>query len=199
MKLLGALVRGEPALPGVAGALEELRKELRRVRELEGEVGEFLRRAGLLDPQDTPGCPGTRRLGHSPLPELREEDRESLRRLGMPDFPRGTFRRLLDEEVELPLREGIRRVRLCGLSVALDPELPEGVELEISYELDGRYFSGGEVEGVLDLPALRALSPHAKALLELATERLRAYARRLREFKRRLISEYHRRILLRDL
>ena len=198
MKLLGALVKGEPALPEVAGALKELRKELGRVRELEGEIGELLRRAGLLDPRDIPGCPGTLRL-QSPLPSLREEDRESLRLLGMPDFPRGTFRRLLDEEVELALREGIRRVRLCGLSVTLDPELPEGLELEISYELDGRYFSGRGVEGVLDLPALCALSPHAKVLLELATEHLRAYARGLREFKQRVLSEYHRWILLRDL
>jgi len=191
-RLLEALVKGVPALPEVAEALGELRGKLRRVRELEGEIGELLRKVGLLD-GDPFACPGSRRS------ELREEEREILRKLGMPDFPRGPFRRALDGEAELALREGMRKVRLCWLSATLDPELPEGVELEISYELDGRCFSGVEIEGVLDLPVLRTLSPHVRVLLELATERLWEYERELREFKRRVLSEYPRWILLRDL
>jgi hypothetical protein len=191
-RLLEALVKGSSALPEVAEALGELRGKLRRVRELEGEIGELLRKVGLLD-GDPFACPGSRR------PELREEERETLRKLGMPDFPRGPFRRTLEGEAELALREGMRKVRLCWLSATLDPELPEGVELEISYELDGRHFSRVEIEGVLDLPVLRTLSPHVRVLLWLATERLWEYECELREFKRRVLSEYPRWILLRDL
>jgi hypothetical protein len=56
-----------------------------------------------------------------------------------------------------------------------------------------------EIEGVLDLPVLRTLSPHVRVLLWLATERLWEYECELREFKRRVLSEYPRWILLRDL
>jgi hypothetical protein len=117
---------------------------------------------------------------------------ETAERLDIPDPPPSSLSKALDLEVELPLEEGLRPVRLRELSLH-----PEEGKLRLSCE-------GGKqlevrVHELSDLPLLLPVLEKAKELMSEAVRAYREYLSRLEAYKGRLISEYSRKILVGDL
>jgi hypothetical protein len=118
---------------------------------------------------------------------------ENAKRLDIPNPPSSSLSKALDLEVELPLGEGLRLVRLRELSLH-----PEEGQLRLRYEA-----GGGQAEipirEISDLPLLLPVLEQAKELMGEAIGIYWEHLARLEEYKRRLISNHPREILMRDL
>jgi len=193
--------------------VQELRGEMERARNLEGEVSQmlnerrreeverlfkFLENAMLSDLRPpTYVSKATVRVlvGHlmyllcrrkDALTVLRELARsgEELRRLidfaeslGIPDPP-GPPSARPDLEVELPLLDGVKPVRIKEISFR------DG-RLWLRYE-NGAELSEREIKTLLDLPLLAPVYQHVKGLLERAMEEYRKYQSELEGLKARI-------------
>jgi hypothetical protein len=121
---------------------------------------------------------------------------EALETLELPEPPPTTFSRDLDLEAELPLQEGIRRVRVVRVSLSVREDDPR--ELLIEFESKGK-ISGKAISCLLDLPFLMPVQKEVMGLIEEATGRYEQYARELEAFARRFAPEHSREILMASL
>jgi len=117
---------------------------------------------------------------------------ETAERLDIPDPPPSSFSKALDLEVELPLGEGLRLVRLRGLS--LHPE-----EGRLTLSCEGGKQLEVRVHEISDLPLLLPVFEQVRELVREAVGIYREYLSRLDEYKGRLISNHSRKILMGDL
>jgi hypothetical protein len=227
-ELIEAFKREAGRFEEFRNSLEELKEVVRSCRHAEGEIGELIEKslgispmflflfvqdlmlkafegdrdfvskaAGILEFWEehfrSAGHVKTRLLrgikeGHKLVDRLLE----NAERLDIPNPPSSSLSKALDLEVELPLENGLRLVRLRELS--LHPE--EGrlmLSCEGGKELEVR------VHELSDLPLLLPVLEQAKELMSEAVGIYREYLARLEEYKRRLISNHPREILMRDL
>jgi hypothetical protein len=132
------------------------------------------------------------------LREMREDHKlvagllETAERLDIPDPPPSSLSKALDLEVELPLGEGLRLVRLRELS--LHPE-----EGRLTLSCEGGKQLEVRVHEISDLPLLLPVFEEAKELMREAVGIYREYLSRLEEYKGGLISNHSRKILMGDL
>jgi hypothetical protein len=117
---------------------------------------------------------------------------ETAERLDIPNPPPSSLSKALDLEVELPLGEGLRLVRLRELS--LHPE-----EGRLTLSCEGAKQLEVRVHEISDLPLLLPIFEQAKELMREAVGIYREYLSKLEEYKGRLISNHSRKILMGDL
>jgi hypothetical protein len=188
-RLLGAYRREMGRFEDFRGKVGELRRVMELGEGLKAEIWSLLRRTEVgklleeLDPVFTllEGSRSVDTLALLRSPELRRL-LELVEHLGVPEPP--ALIRTLDLEAELPLPEGLRRVRIRGLDLARG-------EFQILYEL-GADAQERKIETPLDLPFLLAVYPQAMEFLDEATRQYRAYLSELEKLRNRLISEHSR-------
>jgi hypothetical protein len=200
-----------------------LQAEVRRVRELEGEVEQILEKAKIFEsgaffdfvqeaikfsPEDLHLF--LRHRYHYPrqvsVNILRAIKRwenylESLlkvcRGLHLPEPPPMFLRKPVEREMELPLGQEIRRVWVRDVEVRIEIGVDEGVVV-LSYQ-DGGKPEREVIRGLRDLPLLLALFEPISGLLNEAISLYQTYANELEELKRKIVSEHHKEIFMQDL
>jgi len=122
--------------------------------------------------------------------------------LEIPEPPPPLFSRDLDLEAELPLEEGLRRVRV--VRIWLKENLPSyltsldrGV-VWVEFELNGER-RRRKIEESSDLPFLLPVHREVMELLREATRRQEEYVRELEAFRRQFSSQHSRKILMASL
>jgi hypothetical protein len=123
--------------------------------------------------------------------------------LEIPEPPPTTFSRDLDLEAELPLEEGLRRVRVRVVRIWLKENLPSVTSLDrgvvwVEFELNGER-RRRKIEESSDLPFLLPVHREVMELLREATRRQEEYVRELEAFRRQFSSQHSRKILMASL